>query len=538
LNAVNGGVLDHAKGERRLSRSALRSSSGEARRNGARPHTPLRADELERRLLQSVDDETLKLIQRRRQARRSKDRGWLLRRLLLAGDLLGLSLAFLFASVAAEPRWAVGWTGLAIFLASFPAWTVAAKLLGLYDDDEAEADHTTLDDLSRIFLLVTTGAFGFAVVTSYTNLHIGQLLLFWIAGIVCVAVGRAAARVVSRRTLTYLQNAVIVGAGDVGQHIGRKLLQHPEYGINLVGFVDAEPKERQPALGELTLLGTPEELPDIVSLLGIQRVIIAFSRDDPKGMLDIVRVLRKFNVRIDIVPRLFGVVGPNAEVHALETMPMVGLPPARLGRSSLLLKRVVDVVGSALLLIITAPLFAAFAWKIKRDSPGPVFFKQQRLGLDQREFTVLKFRTMHLDAGDGPHREYIKATMANGGDPSSNGLFKLERTRDMTRFGKWLRKTSLDELPQLINVLRGEMSLVGPRPCLPYEIEHFAPHHFERFLVPAGVTGLWQVSARAHADFGEALDMDVLYARSWSLALDVRLLLKTPLQLLRSAATI
>jgi exopolysaccharide biosynthesis polyprenyl glycosylphosphotransferase len=522
-----------------LSRSALRLSPDEARRNGAPPHTRLAADDgLERRLLQSVDDKTLKLIQRRRQARRSKDRGWLLRRLLLAGDLLGLSLAFLFASVAAEPRWAVGWTGLAIFLASFPAWTVAAKLLGLYDDDEAEADHTTLDDLSRIFLLVTTGAFGFAVVTSYTNLHVGQVLLFWIAGIVCVAVGRAAARVVSRRTLTYLQNAVIVGAGDVGQHIGRKLLQHPEYGINLVGFVDAEPKERQPALGELTLLGTPEELPDIVSLLGIQRVIIAFSRDDPKGMLDIVRVLRKFNVRIDIVPRLFGVVGPNAEVHALETMPMVGLPPARLGRSSLLLKRVVDVVGSALLLIITAPLFAAFAWKIKRDSPGPVFFKQQRLGLDQREFTVLKFRTMHLDAGDGPHREYIKATMANGGDPSSNGLFKLERTRDMTRFGKWLRKTSLDELPQLINVLRGEMSLVGPRPCLPYEIEHFAPHHFERFLVPAGVTGLWQVSARAHADFGEALDMDVLYARSWSLALDVRLLLKTPLQLLRSAATI
>jgi exopolysaccharide biosynthesis polyprenyl glycosylphosphotransferase len=522
----------------RLSRSALRSSPEEARRNGAWPNTPLRADELERRLLQSVDDETLKLIQRRRQARRSKDRGWLLRRLLLAGDFVGLSLAFLFASVATEPRWSVGWVGFTIFLASFPAWTVAAKLLGLYDDDEAEADHTTVDDLSRIFLLVTTGAFGLAVVTSYTSLRIEQVLLFWIAGIVWVAAGRAAARVVSRRTLAYLQNAVIVGAGDVGQLIGRKLLQHPEYGINLVGFVDAEPKERQAALGELTLLGTAEELPDIVALLGIQRVIIAFSRDDPKEMLDIVRVLRKFNVRIDIVPRLFGIVGPNAEVHALEAMPMVGLPPARLGRSSMFLKRAVDVVGAALLLAVTAPFFAAFAWKIKRDSRGPVFFKQQRLGLDQREFTVLKFRTMHLDADDGPHREYIKATMANGGGPSSNGLFKLERMEDMTRFGMWLRKTSLDELPQLINVLRGDMSLVGPRPCLPYEVEHFAPHHFERFLVPAGVTGLWQVSARAHADFGEALDMDVLYARSWSLALDVRLLLKTPLQLLRSAATI
>jgi lipopolysaccharide/colanic/teichoic acid biosynthesis glycosyltransferase len=127
--------------------------------------------------------------------------------------------------------------------------------------------------------------------------------------------------------------------------------------------------------------------------------------------------------------------------------------------------------------------------------------------------------------------------MDGSGALSSNGLFKLERSDDVTRFGAWLRRTSLDELPQLVNVLRGDMSLVGPRPCLPYEVEHFAPHHFERFLVPAGLTGLWQVRARAHSDFGEALDLDVLYARSWSLGLDLQLLLRTPLQLLRSTAT-
>jgi exopolysaccharide biosynthesis polyprenyl glycosylphosphotransferase len=522
-----------------LSRSALRLTRGTVRWSRAPlPRVLSSADgELEKRLLASVDAQTFRLIERRRQSKGRKARGWLLRRLLLAGDLLGLSVAFLVAALAAEPRLSVGWVGCAIFAASFPAWVVSAKLLGLYDDDEAEADHTTPDDLARIFLLVTTGAFVFAVAASYTSLPVEEVLWFWIAGIVCVAGGRAAARLISRRTLTYLQNAVIVGAGDVGQLIGRKLLQHPEYGINLVGFVDREPKERQPGLEELTLLGTPDELPDIVSVLGIERVIIAFSRDDPKRTIDVVRTLRKFNVRIDIVPRLFGIVGPNAEVRTLEAMPMVGLPPARLGRSSMLLKRALDVVGAALLLAFTAPFFAAFAWKIKRDSPGPVFFKQRRLGLDQREFTVFKFRTMYLDAGDDPHREYIKATMANNGGLSSNGLFKLERIEDVTRFGAWLRRTSLDELPQLINVLRGDMSLVGPRPCLPYEVEHFAPHHFERFLVPAGVTGLWQVSARAHADFGEALDMDVLYARSWSFGLDVRLLLKTPLQLLRSGAT-
>ena len=500
--------------------------------------TPSRVDELlEERLLQSVDDQTFALIMRRRQSRKPKDRGWLVRRLLLAGDVLGLSLGFLSAAGASEAKWPGTWIGFAIFVASLPAWVVGAKLLGLYDKDEAEADHTTLDDLGRVFLLVTTGAFGFAVAASYTTADMKQVLLFWVLGMVGVAGGRALARVTSRRTLTYLQNAVIVGAGDIGQLIGRKVLQHPEYGINLVGFVDAEPKERQSALGHLTILGTPEELPEIVRLLGIDRVIIAFSRDDPRQTLEIVRPLRQFKVQVDIVPRLFGIVGPNAEVHSLEAMPMLGLPPAKLGRSSMLLKRVMDIVGAALLLVFTAPLFAGFAWRIKRDSPGPIFFRQRRLGLNQREFTVLKFRTMHVNAGDGPHRDYIKSSMAGKGEQASNGLFKLERTEDMTRFGAWLRRTSLDELPQLINVLRGDMSLVGPRPCLPYEVEHFAPHHFERFLVPAGLTGLWQVRARAHSDFGEALDIDVLYARSWSLGLDLQLLLRTPLQLLRSTAT-
>ena len=500
--------------------------------------TPSRVDELlEERLLQSVDDQTFALIMRRRQSRKPKDRGWLVRRLLLAGDVLGLSLGFLSAAGASEAKWPGTWIGFAIFVASLPAWVVGAKLLGLYDKDEAEADHTTLDDLGRVFLLVTTGAFGFAVAASYTTADMKQVLLFWVLGMVGVAGGRALARVTSRRTLTYLQNAVIVGAGDIGQLIGRKVLQHPEYGINLVGFVDAEPKERQSALGHLTILGTPEELPEIVRLLGIDRVIIAFSRDDPRQTLEIVRPLRQFKVQVDIVPRLFGIVGPNAEVHSLEAMPMLGLPPAKLGRSSMLLKRVMDIVGAAVLLVFTAPLFAGFAWRIKRDSPGPIFFRQRRLGLNQREFTVLKFRTMHVNAGDGPHRDYIKSSMAGNGEQASNGLFKLERTEDMTRFGAWLRRTSLDELPQLINVLRGDMSLVGPRPCLPYEVEHFAPHHFERFLVPAGLTGLWQVRARAHSDFGEALDIDVLYARSWSLGLDLQLLLRTPLQLLRSTAT-
>jgi lipopolysaccharide/colanic/teichoic acid biosynthesis glycosyltransferase len=146
-----------------------------------------------------------------------------------------------------------------------------------------------------------------------------------------------------------------------------------------------------------------------------------------------------------------------------------------------------------------------------------------------REFTVLKFRTMYVDTDPAEHRAYIATTLGSYASIGSNGLYKPAQDQAVTPFGRWLRRTSLDELPQLINVLRGDMSLVGPRPCIPYETEHFEPHQFVRFAVPAGVTGLWQVTARARASFGEALEMDVAYVRGWSLGLDLRLLFRTPL---------
>jgi lipopolysaccharide/colanic/teichoic acid biosynthesis glycosyltransferase len=208
-----------------------------------------------------------------------------------------------------------------------------------------------------------------------------------------------------------------------------------------------------------------------------------------------------------------------------------------MSRSSRLLKRSLDFVVASVLLVLVSPLMAFIAWRIKRDSEGPVLFRQTRLGFDMREFTTLKFRTMKVGTSQDEHRRFIQEASNVSALPAANGLYKLDRKDAVTRVGQWLRRTSLDELPQLINVVRGDMSLVGPRPCIPYETENFDSHHFERFLVPQGITGLWQVSGRAHTTFTEALDMDVAYARAWTLGLDVRLLLRTPLQLIRPTGT-
>jgi exopolysaccharide biosynthesis polyprenyl glycosylphosphotransferase len=361
---------------------------------------------------------------------------------------------------------------------------------------------------------------------------------FWILAILLIPIARSVARSFCHRRETYLQNTLIVGAGDVGQLVARKLLQHPEYGIRLVGFVDADPKERREGLRHVPVLGSLGRLPEIIRSNRIERIVVAFSNESNTETLEAVRGLRDLDVQIDIVPRLFEVIAPSVAVHTVEGLPLVGLPPVKPSRSSRLLKRGIDVFGSAVGLLLTAPLFAFIAYRIKRDSPGPVFFRQERVGLNGKPFTVLKFRTMRCDIDEREHREYIRATMTASAKPQPNGVYKLDRENVVTPVGRWLRKTSLDELPQLINILRAEMSLVGPRPCILYETEFFAPHHFERFLVRPGLTGLWQVVARAHSTFGEALDMDVAYVRGWSLWLDITLLCRTPLQLLRGGSTV
>jgi exopolysaccharide biosynthesis polyprenyl glycosylphosphotransferase len=495
-------------------------------------------------LTAAVDERTLEILERRRRTAVVRRRGWLIRRLLLLADVVGLLVALLLAELLIAWRSQSGALDaraeVLLLIASLPAWVVVAKLYGLYDRDEERTDHSTADDFTRVFHMVTVCTWLFWVLTHVTGIAhptATKLVVFWLAAIVLVTLARAVARAVGRRSLAYVQNTIVVGAGDVGQLVARKLVQHPEYGINLVGFVDSDPKARRTDLGHLALLGGPERLPALIRLLDVERVVIAFSRERHEETIELIRSVRDLDVQIDLIPRFFEIVGPRFDIHTVEGLPLVGLPPVKLSRSSRLLKRTIDVVGAATGLLVTAPLFFFAAWRIRRESPGPVFFRQRRLGGGMKEFTALKFRTMRTETDDAPHREYIKQTMSASATPNGNGIYKLDRSDAVTPFGRWLRKTSLDELPQLINVLLGDMSLVGPRPCIPYETESFKPYHFERFDVPAGLTGLWQVMARAHSTFGEALDLDVAYARSWSVGLDLSLLLRTPIQMLRTKGT-
>jgi lipopolysaccharide/colanic/teichoic acid biosynthesis glycosyltransferase len=197
-------------------------------------------------------------------------------------------------------------------------------------------------------------------------------------------------------------------------------------------------------------------------------------------------------------------------------------------------KRAMDVVGAALLLLVLAPLFLVLAVAIVIDTGRPVFFRQVRLGRGLREFRVLKFRTMKADATSDMHMDYI-AKLATG-QADENSLKKLTGDPRVTTVGRFLRRTSLDELPQLVNVLLGSMSLVGPRPALDYELQHYQERHFERFAVKPGMTGLWQVSGRNTLGFTEMLDLDAEYARSSNLLTDLKILVKTPAAAVSSAA--
>jgi exopolysaccharide biosynthesis polyprenyl glycosylphosphotransferase len=455
-------------------------------------------------------------------------------------DLAAISAAFLAVELPLERRGLVHPTEAAVTLfATLAGWLVVAPLLGLFDEPRRLADLSVSDELARALeAVVCVGWIPLGV--SYAAgrpLSLATLCAFGAFAWILVPVFRVAARSFDRLRVGQVERAAIVGAGNVGQLVARKIVQHPEAGLVLAGFVDANPRKRRTEVEGVPVIGTPAELRNLVDAHRIDRLIVAFSSEPTEDLIQVLRTLEDDGVRVDVVPRLFELVGPAARVGTMEGLPYVALGRPQSSAAAQAGKRAIDLVGAAIGLVLLAPLLAFIAWRIARAGDGPILFRQVRLGYGMQEFTTYKFRSMGTNVSDAEHRAFIRATATTAAAPAENGLFKLERTGDVTPTGRWLRRTSLDELPQLWNVLRGEMSLVGPRPCLPYELEHFAPHHFDRFRVRPGLTGYWQVTARAHASFGEALDLDVAYVRDWSLMLDLRLLAATPGQLFNLGAT-
>jgi exopolysaccharide biosynthesis polyprenyl glycosylphosphotransferase len=501
-----------------------------ARANGAGERVPT--------VLGAGTDSTLDVVSARARGRR----GRLVRRMLMLADLGGLALAFALAVALFRTR--VGPTDpvgreheIPLFIATLPGWLLLARLHGLYDRDEERTSHSTLDDLVGVFHLVTVGTFLFfagAWVTGLANPYPPKLLTFWALAIVLVAVARVGARAFARTRRAYVQNTVIVGVDAVAKLVARKILDHAEYGVNIVGFVDSASDRGTEVISGLTVLGPPKELPEIVRNLDVERVVVAFFDRPVDEAIDLVRSAKDLRVQIGIVPRLFAAVGPRAQIHTLEGFPLIGLPPPRLWRSSLSIKRSLDVVLAGLGLLVLAPVFAWIAIRVKLGSRGPVFYKHERVGMNGRPFHLIKFRTMYLehcsgegyggDAATGELRRLLE-------DPAAREEFerthKLADDPRVTRFGRFLRRTSLDELPQLLNVLRGDMSLVGPRPVTEAELSRYRDEVLTLLSFRPGVTGYWQINGRSRNIYEERVRLDIAYVRGWSLKLDLAVLGKT-----------
>lgn len=501
-------------------------------------------------LRSAVDNRTLEIIEHRRRSRGVRKRGWLVRRALLAADVFGLCLAFaiteaLFAP-GAGPDTLNPWAEVLLFLVTLPLWVVVAKVYSLYDRDEERVDHSTADDVSGVLHLITIGTwllFAGAYVTRLAHPSVPKLLTFWCLAFLGVSGCRGVARSLCRLSDCYLQNTLIVGTGKVGQLIARKLLAHPEYGLNLVGFIDAHPRHRASDLESLAVLGACEDVPALAQLLNIDRVVIAFSGEQHSQLLALVKALSLLDVRIDIVPRLFEGVAPNVHVHMIEGLPLLGLPPMRLSRSSRLVKRTIDLTAAAITLLLLAPILVVIALVVKIDSRGPVLYRHPRAGKQGREIGVLKFRTMRLEAcrgarygGDDAERMFADLISSSARRDEFEATYKLKDDPRVTRVGRTLRKLSLDELPQLINVLRGDLSLVGPRAVTHEELARYGDAADVLLAIRPGVTGFWQVNGRSRLSYADRVRLDLAYISGWSLGLDVNIVVKTLRTLVRPDA--
>ncbi|MBN1679256.1 MAG: sugar transferase [Anaerolineae bacterium] len=318
-----------------------------------------------------------------------------------------------------------------------------------------------------------------------------------------------------------VEHVLIVGAGAVGRSVLQTIIARPDLGYKAVGFVDDDPERGTNDLGRVPALGDVTNLPRIIDDYQVDTVIITLPWQVQRKILRIVRECERKHVGVRTVPDLFELSLSQVQVEMLGGIPLLGLNgEAHLHSSSRLIKRSLDILLTILVLPFALLIMTVVAAAIRLDSPGPVFFSQERVGLNGRRFVVHKFRSMVTDA------EKLKADLIRrtGQDPRHP---KVSDDPRITRIGGWIRRFSIDELPQILNILRGEMSWVGPRPAVPEEVELYEPWHLQRLRVLPGLTGLWQVSGRSSVPFEEMCLLDIYYIENWSLGLDLQICLRT-----------
>jgi exopolysaccharide biosynthesis polyprenyl glycosylphosphotransferase len=356
-------------------------------------------------------------------------------------------------------------------------------------------------------------------------------LRLWLFALVLISVARVAFVFVLRHARVNQRIAtptLIVGAGAIGEHVVRRLLERPEYGLRPVGFLDADPPPpgSEPENADVPLLGGPEELADAVLMTGARRVILAFSAQRDHVLVEVIRRCQELGLEVSLVPRFYEMVNERATLDHVGGLPLLTLSNVDPKGWQFAIKHAFDRVVAFLALLAVAPLLLAIALAVRLSSPGPVLFRQRRVGRDGRVFDVLKFRTMK------PTEEGETFVPVNGSAPGG-----VEGRDRRTRVGRWLRDSSLDELPQLLNVLRGEMSLVGPRPERPEFVDRFArevQRYEDRHRVKSGITGWAQVNGlRGQTSIADRVEWDNFYVRNWSLALDLRILALTALAVTR-----
>jgi exopolysaccharide biosynthesis polyprenyl glycosylphosphotransferase len=399
-------------------------------------------------------------------------------------------------------------------LLCLPVIVLASKIMGLYDRDELLMRKTTIDESPAIFQLATTYTLVFWLGESifiHGSLGKAQVVVMWGAIFALTLAGRTVARLMAKQ-MTAPERVLVIGDETSYQRLRRKL-EDDRVSAVLVGRLSDDGRHA-------SLVGTEfPVLQQVVNRLEVHRIVIASAVAEGDSTLEMIRAAKALGVRVSVLPRILEVVGSSVVYDNLQGMPVLGVRRFGLSRSSRMLKRCLDLAGATFTLVVLGPLMAALALAVKLDSPGPVFFRQTRVGRDGKQFKIFKFRSM-CDNADAMKQELHDVN--EGGD----GLFKIASDPRITRVGNLLRRTSLDELPQLFNVFVGEMSLVGPRPLIVDEDEQIKGWDRRRLALTPGMTGHWQILG-ARVPLAEMVKIDYLYVAGWSLWADVKLMLRT-----------